>query len=129
MLLATFMPRPAPAVFRAAARGLPSKSLWHRSRNSLERESIRSELAGKFSPPPLRPTARGSLSSSEKEFPARVPVREAARPPLPSAFLLPAQTPRAHSADAAESCQSHQFSFASPRSSCLSSRLLESCRL
>src|ERR1700735_7112 len=129
MLLATFMPRHVSAVFHETAPGFLSSVLGLRSRNFLGRESIRSELIGRFFPPPRCPEARDSLSSCAKEFLARVPEREASSPLLPSAFLPPAQKPRAHSAGAAKSCQSHQFSLANHRSSFLSSCLLKSCCL
>src|ERR1700677_2541137 len=123
------MRRPASAVSHAVASGFLLKDLRLRSRSFLERESIRPKSTGKSSPPPRCLAARDLLSSCAREFLARVPEREVAGRPLPSAFRLPAQMPRARSADAAESCQSHQFSFASPRSSSLSSRLLEYRRL
>src|ERR1700683_3563077 len=115
------MRRPASAVSHAVASGFLLKDLQLRSRSFLARESIRPKSTGKSSPPPRCPAARGLLSSGAREFHALVPHREVADQPLPSAFPLPAQMPRARSAGAAESCQSHQFSFASPRSSSLSS--------
>src|SRR6202522_1846321 len=119
------MRRPASAVSHAVASGFLLKDLRLRSRSSLDRESIRPKLTGKSYPPPRYPAAQGLLSPSARDMLSRVPGRDVAGQPPPSAFPLPAQMPRERSADAAESCQSHQFSFASPRSSSLSSRRLE----
>src|SRR6202050_2997200 len=119
------MRRPASAVSHAVASGFLLQDLRLRSRSFLERESTRPKSAGKSFPLPRCPAARDLLSSCARELLARVLEREVAGQPPPSAFRLPAQMPRARSADAAGSCQSHQFSFASPRSSSLSSCLLE----